>query len=134
MQTQIMSQPSSQHRDDGVTFLALYHFLISLVFLAGTVVMAVPTLILAIVAATTAAPAVIGMVAVGFVAAVTMTFALLYLAVGYGLWTLRSWARIMALALALPSLLLIPVGTVAGAATLWHLLKPEVAARFEAQA
>ncbi|MCC6383474.1 MAG: hypothetical protein IT304_13285 [Dehalococcoidia bacterium] len=71
------------------------------------------------------------MVAVGFVALVTMVLCFVYLAVVYGLWTLRQWARVAAIALAIISLFGIPIGTIAGGITLWHLLRPEVAAKFE---
>ncbi len=131
MQYPMQNRAAVSRRDDGITLIALYHFLVSLLFLAGTVVLAVPGLILAIVAATEAPPAFIGMAVIGALACVTMAFTLLYLIVGYGLWTLRQWARVTALALAMLSLLNVPVGTVAGGLTIWHLLKPEVAARFD---
>lgn len=122
---------TSTRRDGGVALIALYHFAIALLFLLGTVALAFPTLILAIVAATEAPPAAIGMVAVGLGATVTMLFTFLNLAIGYGLWKTKQWARIGAIALALLGLLAFPVGTIIGALTIWHLVKPEVAEEFE---
>lgn len=131
MQNQSLHNDTLNRRDDSITFIALYHFLVGLLFLAGTVILAIPTVILAIVAVTEAPPAAIGLAAVGLVGAVTMTFTLLFLAVGYGLWTLRQWARVAALALAVLALPAFPVGTIAGGLILWRLLDPAVAARFE---
>lgn len=130
MQYQTQDHLGPERRDDGVTLIALYHFLVSLLFLAGTVALAIPGMILAIVAATEAPPVFIGMAVIGLIACVTMAFTVLYLVAGYGLWTLRQWARVTALALSMLTLLLFPVGTIAGGLIIWHLLKPEVAARF----
>lgn len=134
MQSQPLDILAADRRDDSITFIALYHFLMSLLFLAVTVILAIPTAILAIVAVTEAPPAAIGLVAVGLIAAVTMTFTLLFLVVGYGLWALRQWARVAAMALAMLSLLAFPVGTVIGGLILWRLMDPEVAGRFESPA
>ena len=119
------------HRDDGVTFIAAYHFLVSGIFLVATMAFALPTMILGIVAIADAPPAAIAMFVTGFGATIMMVFCILFLAVGYGLWTLRQWARISAIALALLTLLLFPVGTAIGALIIWHLAKPEVASEFE---
>lgn len=123
--------PAWQQRGDGLTLIAGYHFLVAGLFLLGTLILMLPTAILGIVGMVDDPDAFFGMVAVGMVALVTMGSSLLYLAVGYGLWTLRQWARTAALALAIISLFGIPLGTIAGAITLWYLLKPEVAAKFE---
>lgn len=123
--------PMWQQRGDGLTLIAGYHFLVAALFLAGTLILLLPTAILGIVGMVDDPDAFFGMVAVGFVALVTLVLCLLYLAVGYGLWTLRSWARVTAIALALVSLFGVPIGTIAGAITLWHLLRAEVAAKFE---
>ena len=131
MQNDKLELAPRARRDDGVTFIAVYHWIVALMFLFGTVILALPTLILAIVAVTEAPPAAIGMFAVGLGATVMMVFAMLHLSVGYGLWTLRQWARIAAMALAALSLLLFPVGAILGAIILWHLAKSEVANEFE---
>jgi len=123
--------PMWQQRGDGLTLIAGYHFLVAGLFLVGTLILLLPTAVLGIVGMADDPDAFIGMVAVGGVALVTMALSLFYLAVGYGLWTLRQWARVAAIALAMISLFGIPIGTIAGAITLWHLLRPEVAAKFE---
>lgn len=123
--------PRWQQRGDGLTLIAGYHFLVAGLFLLGTLILMLPTAVLGIVGMVDDPDAFFGMVAVGFVALTSLVLCLLYLAVGYGLWTLRQWARIAAIALAIISLFGIPIGTVAGAITLWHLLKTEVAAKFE---
>jgi hypothetical protein len=60
-----------------------------------------------------------------------MAISILNLVVGYGLWILKPWARIGAIALAIVSLIFMPIGTIAGGLILWYLLKPEVAVAFE---
>ncbi len=120
-----------KHRDDGIVFIAAYHFLVSGMFVLATVIFAFPTILLAFIGATQAAGAFIGMFAVGLIAAVMMVFCLLYLVIGYGLWTLRPWARVAAIAVAVISLFAFPLGTVIGALILWYLLKPEIADLFQ---
>ncbi|MBX3014650.1 MAG: hypothetical protein KF832_24230 [Caldilineaceae bacterium] len=123
--------PMWQQRGDGITLIAGYHFLVAGLFLVGTLILMLPTAILGLVGMVEDPGAFFGMMAVGFVALVTLVLCLVYLAVGYGLWTLRAWARIAAIALAMISLFGIPIGTIAGSITLWHLLRSEVAAKFE---
>lgn len=127
--TEAAMQPSSR-RNDGITLIALYHFLVAGFFLIGTLIMAIPGVILGIVAVTDDSHALIGMAAVGFVGMIIMALCLLYLVVGYGLWQTRQWARTAALALAAVSLFGFPILTVTGGLTLWYLLKAEVAERF----
>lgn len=125
------SAPLWQQRGDGLTLIAGYHLLVAGIFLLGALILLLPTAILGIIGIADDPDAFFGMVAVGFVAITAMVLCFVYLAVGYGLLTLRQWARIAAIALAIISLFGIPIGTIAGAITLWHLLKTEVAAKFE---
>lgn len=118
-------------RSDGVTLVAAYHFVVAAIFLVGAVLMALPTLILGIVTLAEEPTVFIGFVAVGFVATVLLVLCLFNLAVGYGLWQVQAWGRTGAIVLAVVSLIAFPIGTVIGGITLWYLLKPEVAARFE---
>lgn len=118
-------------RSDGVTLVAVYHFVVAALFLVGTLIMAVPTLILGIVTLAEEPDAAIGFVAVGFIAAVLLALSLVNLAVGYGLWRVESWGRTGAIVLSIIGLLFFPIGTIIGAIILWYLLKPEVAAHFE---
>ena len=100
-------------------------------FMLGTLVTMFPTLLLAVVGITEDAGAFIGMAAVGLVALASLALCLLHLVVGYGLWAVKPWARVGAIALAMVGLLFMPIGTVAGAFIIWYLLKPEVAALFD---
>jgi hypothetical protein len=52
--------------------------------------------------------------------------ALLGLAAGLGLLRLKNWARILAIVLAIFSLLAFPIGTIIGGLIIWYLIKPEV--------
>lgn len=45
----------------------------------------------------------------------------IYLIAGAGLWAHRSWARLLALALAVASLLAVPFGTMVGLIAIWFL-------------
>ncbi|MEZ4616306.1 MAG: hypothetical protein R2867_12505 [Caldilineaceae bacterium] len=134
-QTAANGQPVSkalwQQRTDGLTLVAGYHFLVAALFLLGTLVMMIPTGILGIVSVVEDPDAMIAMFIVGIIAILTLGLCLLYLAVGYGLWTLKPWGRVAALALAVVSLFGFPIGTVTGGLTLWYLMQPEVAAKFE---
>lgn len=120
-----------QQRSDGLTLVAGYHFVVAALFLIGTIVMMIPTGILGIVSVVEDPDAMIAMFIVGFIAIITLLLCLLYLAVGYGLWTLKAWSRVAALALAVVSLFGVPIGTVTGGLTLWYLMQPEMAAKFE---
>jgi len=73
--------------------------------------------------------AVVVLIALAFMAS-----SILNVVVGYGLWILKPWARTGAIALAIVSLIFVPIGTVAGGLTLWYLLKPEIAAAFDKSA
>lgn len=124
-------EATRSRRDDGTSVIAIYFFLVAGIFLLGTLILMFPTILLAVIGATEARGAFIGMAAVGLVALASLALSLLHLVVGYGLWVLRQWARIGAIALGIVGLMAMPIGTIAGVFILWHLLKPEVAARFE---
>jgi len=51
---------------------------------------------------------------------------------GYGLLKYKSWARILAIILALLNLILFPIGTLIGIYTLWVMFNDEAEAFFEA--
>jgi ABC-type glycerol-3-phosphate transport system permease component len=55
-----------------------------------------------------------------------------YILAGYGLLKYKSWARILAIILALLNLILFPIGTVIGIYTLWVMFNDEAEALFEA--
>jgi len=120
-----------KQRTDGLTLVAGGHFVVAALFLIGTLIMMIPTGILGIVSIVEEPDAMIAMFIVGTIAILTLGLCLLYLAVGYGLWTLKSWGRVAALALAVVSLFGFPIGTVTGGLTLWYLMQPAVAKKFE---
>lgn len=129
--TPTTTAPLWQQRSDGITLVAGFHFVVAALFLLGTVVMMIPTAILGVVSVVESPDAVFPMFIVGFIAVITLLLSLLYLAIGYGLWTLKQWARVSAMALAMVSLFGVPIGTITGGLTLWYLMQPAVATRFE---
>ena len=122
--------PLRKDRDDGITLLALYHFVLAGAFLLGTVALAIPALITAIVGIFEDPGALIATAILGVIAFVLMTFCILILIIAYGLWTMRQWARVATIALAMLSLFAVPLGTIIGGLTIWYLIKPEVADQF----
>ena len=62
---------------------------------------------------------------------IAFVFAIFYIITGWGLWTMKSWARIVAMILAVISLLSFPIGTIIGIIVLWYLFKPEIKAAFQ---
>lgn len=55
-----------------------------------------------------------------------------YVLAGYGLLNYKSWARILAIILAILNLILFPIGTAIGIYTLWVMFNDETKALFEA--
>ena len=62
---------------------------------------------------------------------IAFVLAIFYIITGWGLWTMKSWARIVAMILAVISLLSFPIGTIIGIIVLWYLFKPEIKAAFQ---
>ncbi|MCB0088067.1 MAG: hypothetical protein KDE54_09160 [Caldilineaceae bacterium] len=118
-------------RDDGVTLIAGYHFFWGILLLLGTCLLAIPTLITGIVGFVDDPDALIATGILFAIGSIVMVLCLLYLVVGYGLWTLRRWGRTAAIALGVISLVNVPIGTLVGGATIWYLLKENVAQQFE---
>ena len=56
---------------------------------------------------------------------------ILYIITGWGLWTMKSWARLVAIILAIISVLNFPIGTILGIIILWYLFKPEIKEAFQ---
>lgn len=121
---------TAKQREDGVTLLAMYHFLLAGLTLLGTIGLSVPTVITGIVGVVEDSDALIATFILGSLAVVTMVLSLFLLIVGYGLWSQRQWGRVAAIAIGMLSLFAIPIGTIIGGVTIWYLAKPEVAATF----
>jgi len=69
----------------------------------------------------------------GFVAAfgiVMIIIGLIDFVIAYGLWTLQSWARTVAIIFAIIGLLGFPIGTIISIIILWYLFRPEVKEAF----
>ena len=67
---------------------------------------------------------------------VSMVFAILALpglALAYGLWKRRSWARVLGIVLGVLNLFHFPFGTIIGVYTLWVMLQPETKAILEGE-
>lgn len=120
-------------RPDGVTFIALWHFVVAGLFLLGLCALTIP--IIAVWSDTgDAGGAVIATIALAFAAVVILVFGGAFAVVGWGLWGLKEWARAAAIVLAVLQLPGIPIGTIVGALTLWYLLAdPDAKAAFQAQ-
>lgn len=62
---------------------------------------------------------------------IMLLFGLLYIGIGYGLWTMRPWARIAALVISIISLFAFPLGTLLGIIGIWMFgFDPGVKAMF----
>jgi len=120
----------TSQRPDGVTLLAGYYFLWGGLLLLGACGLAIPTVITGIVGFFDDPEVFIATFILGIIGVIIMLLSLLHLAVGYGLWTQRQWARTAAIALSVVSLFGIPIGTIIGGVSLWYLLQDEVAATF----
>jgi uncharacterized membrane protein (DUF2068 family) len=123
-----------QQRPDGLTIISIWFYLCGAFFLLVTAIVTFMTLAFGVGAVVEDMGMIIPTAMVGFIALAFMALSILNLMVGYGLWILRPWARIGAIALAIVGLILMPVGTLSGALILWYLLKPESAVAFEKQA
>jgi len=126
-------------RSDGLTFISLYHFFAGLLnLLAMCGILTIPaTMGIAAIATvqndpnTAAITGIIGFLGL-ICSGVFVLLAVANVAVGWGLWKLRPWARTGALALAVLRLLNFPLGTLIGALIIWYLLREDVKAEFDA--
>ena len=55
---------------------------------------------------------------------------LIQLLIAWGLWTLQSWARTIAIIFAIIGLIGFPIGTIISIIILWYLFKPEIKEAF----
>jgi hypothetical protein len=120
-------------RPDGVTILAIYHYVMAgIVALVSCALVAVPFVVAAAVQAEPDAAPAVPIVAIVIAVAIVILLAIAvgYGVVGWGLWTLKPWARLGAIVLAVLGLLNVPLGTIIGVVTLWYLFQPEGRAAF----
>lgn len=123
-------------RPDGVTILGILHFVVGgLMLLTACALVTIPFIVAAAVSVEADPEAAVAVPIVAIVMLVVIVFLLLLAAanavVGWGLWTLKPWARMGAIFLAILRLFNVPIGTVIGALTLWYLFQPEGRAAFE---
>jgi hypothetical protein len=122
-------------RSDGLTLIAIYHFISAFLSLLGICAISSLPLIVGLAArgdpegpTATAVLSVIAVVVGGIFLLITVA----NIVVGWGLWRRRQWARLAALALAILRLINIPLGTVIGGVIIWYLLQDHVKAEFSA--
>jgi hypothetical protein len=131
----LMEKESIKNRPEGITLLAALFWILAILALVGSLFIVVTKD--AIIEFIEDQPEVTEEI-VDLVDSVLMgtgiiifVLALLYIITGWGLWTLKSWARIVALILAVISLLSFPIGTIIGIVVLWYLFKPEIKKAFQ---
>ena len=124
-------QPAVTSRADGITLLAIYHFFLGGLFLLGMFGVSLPAMITALVGIFEDPGVFIATFILGAIAMVMMFFVIFFLAIGYGLWHCKQWARIASMVVAVLSLFGFPIGTFIGGFTIWYLIQPEVVAQFE---
>ncbi len=122
-------------RSDGTNLVAIYHFISGILSLIGLCLIVTIPLMTGLVVPVSGDEG--GWIAVGTMAVVGIIgggiFLLITIAnfiIGWGLWNLREWARLSAIALAFLRLINIPLGTIVGGLIIWHLLKQETKDEF----
>lgn len=102
-------------RPDGVTLISVYYWFLAALFVLG--ICSIPFTVLG-----GDNRSVIGIVfGLAFGLFFTIAGAVASALVGWGLWNLKSWARMAAIVLAILQLFAFPVGTVIGALIIWYL-------------
>lgn len=118
-------------RPDGVTVIAIYHFLVGVLGLFGAcaiVAFPIAAVVMNVDDPTALFWSLLGL-GIGLVAA--GGFGLAALLVGWGLLQLHNWARWAAIVLAIVQLPAFPIGTIIGGLIIWYLLQPEARQTFE---
>lgn len=102
--------------------------LAAVVFAGGSLI---PALVVTVAGDTGVLPATLLQAIVTVIVSVILVLSLPSLILGYGLYNLRPWARILGLVLAAIHLFNVPLGTLISIYAFWVLLKQETAALFE---
>lgn len=128
-----MSVAAKPARPDGISVIAIYYLLMGVLNLIGAC--AIVVFPMAVIIQSTSGPdQFFPLVGLGFGLLATLVLAILALVAGWGLMRMVTWARWLAFALAIVSLLFFPVGTLIGAVIIWYLLQGEVRESFEVAA
>lgn len=114
---------------DGVTMIAAWYLLLAGGLLLVSCGLAVPLGMVSLGPHVAAQSRILGTVLIGMGMSLTLSIAVIFAVVAWGLWKLRPWARIAAIVLALPQLAAIPWGTAAGAVIVWYLGTNDAAVR-----
>lgn len=115
-------------RPDGVTLISVYYWFLAVLFALGICGVFVGLFSSIARGERGIIGAIIGLV---FGLFFTVAAALATGAVGWGLWSLKSWARMAAIVLAILQLFAFPIGTVIGALIIWYLWQdPDALAAF----
>jgi hypothetical protein len=125
-----------RQRSDGVTLVALYHFISgALSLLVMCAILSIPFIIGVSAAASYDPDAGTATVIVGILGllfgGLFVLIAIANFVVGWGLWHQREWARISAMGLAILRLINFPLGTIIGGAIIIYMLQEHVRAEFE---
>ena len=129
-----MEQVISKGRPDGITLLSALFWILAIIAIIGSLFMlGAKDAIIDIIEEDSDTPNwVIDLVDSIFVGIGVISFiiGIIYVIVGWGLWTMKSWARLAAIVLAVISLISFPIGTILGIIILWYLFKPEIKEAF----
>ena len=113
--------PRISVRPSGVTILAVLYWLSAIVAILGG---------LAYVAGMAYLLPLAFLALFWIVGGVLIVIGILDIVIGWGVWSLRKWARTVAIVLAIVGLISFPIGTIISIITLWYLFKPEIKACF----
>ena len=117
-------------RPDGISVIAIYYLLMGVLNLIGACAIVVFPMA-AIMRVSGGPDQYFPLIGLGFGLFAALALGVLALVTGWGLMRMFTWARWLAFALALVSLLFFPVGTIIGAVIIWYLLRGEVREAFE---
>ncbi len=118
-------------RPDGVTVIAIWHFIQGVLSLMGAcVILAIP-IPAVLLNVDDAAGLFWAMFGLGIGLVVTGGLGVFSLIIGWGLLELKEWARWIAIVLAVLSLPAFPIGTIIGGIIIWYLLQDEAREAFQ---
>jgi hypothetical protein len=118
-------------RPDGVTAIAVYRFLVGTFYLIGACAILAFPIPAILQGGGRAADLYFPLVGVGMALLVVAAFAVANVVAGLGLLALKNWARWLTIFLAIPSLFLVPIGTVIGGLIIGYLLMSQAKEAFE---
>ena len=118
-------------RPDGVTVIAIYHFLTGALGLLGGCAILVFAVLPIVLSVRDETGLFWSLFALGIGILVAVASGIISLIVAVGLVQLRPWARWAAIVLAVLGQIAIPIGTIIGALIIWYQLQDEARIAFE---